>query len=110
MSLRSLALVPALASAAVLGSAALAAPATAAPSNNTFELGLDCSDGQQYTVTLVEHSDDAAAAHLVASRSVLIPTAFQFHITVFDPAGNVVDEITPPGRSSTAPRALGSPR
>ena len=97
MSLRSFSLIPAIASAAFLGLAASAGPAVAAPDNgNTFVLDLHCSDGADYTVTLIERSADPAPAHLLASTSVLIPTAFDFHITVIDADGNVIDEITGP--------------
>jgi hypothetical protein len=95
MSLRTISLIPAQVPVALFGLAAAAGPA--APYNdNTFVLDLSCSNGAEYTVTLVDNSSDAAPAHLVDNTSVLIPTAFQFHITVFDADGNVVDEVTPP--------------
>lgn len=97
MALHRITFVPALAAVAVFGLAASAGPAVAAPSNgNTFALDLSCSDGADYPVTLVDTSADAAPAHLVDNTSVLIPTAFQFHITVIDADGNIVDEISPP--------------
>jgi hypothetical protein len=97
MSLRTISLIPALVPAALLGLAVAAGPAAAAPYNdNTFVLDLSCSNGADYTVTLVDNSADQAPAHLVDSTSVLIPTAFQFHIIVIDADGNVIDEVTPP--------------
>jgi len=100
MSLHKTRLIAAAVPAAVLALASAAGPAVAAPYNaNTFVLDLSCSNGADYSVTLVDNSADAAPAHLVDSTSVLIPTAFQFHIVVIDADGNVVDEISPPQRS-----------
>jgi len=100
MSLHRTRLIAAAVPAAVLALASAAGPAVAAPYNaNTFVLDLSCSNGAHYSVTLVDNSADAAPAHLVDSTSVLIPTAFQFHIVVIDADGNVVDEISPPQRS-----------
>ena len=60
-------------------------------------LDLACSNDEHYTVTLVEGADDAAAAHLVTGNSMMmIPTAFQFHITVVHSDGTVLDEVTSP--------------
>jgi hypothetical protein len=96
MYLRKKILFPGLVPAALLGLAAAAGPAAAAPYNgNTFVLDLHCSNGADYAVTIVDNSADPAPAHLVDSTSVLIPTAFQFHIIVIDADGNVVDEVTP---------------
>ena len=100
MSLRSTTLLTALAPLALLGVATAAVPASAAPFNgNTFLLDLSCSDGSHYAVTLVDHTDDAAPAHLVDSPGVLIPTAFTYHITVLDAEGAVVDDFTTPPAS-----------
>src|SRR5262245_2662975 len=83
--------------AAALAAPAVAAPAVAEPTNaNTFVLDLSCSDGRHYPITVVENAAQHAAAHLLDTNSVLIPTAFQFHFTVIDADGNVVDEVTPP--------------
>ena len=83
--------------AAAIGGSTAAAPAAAAPSNgNTFVLDLSCSDGQHYPITLVDKAAQPSAAHLLDRNSVLIPTAFQFHIVVLDSVGRVVEEVTPP--------------
>ncbi len=93
--------------AAALVASTAAAPALAAPSNaNTFVLDLSCTDGNTYAVTVVGKAAQPAAAHVLGANSVLIPTAFQFRVTVFDAGGNVIDEATPPlevvrGRSGT---------
>jgi hypothetical protein len=47
-------------------------------------------------VTLVDTASDSTPAHLVAGRGVLVPTVFQYHLTVFDQDGNVVDDFTTP--------------
>ncbi len=97
MSVQRIKLIAATVPLAVLGLAAGAGPAAAAPVNgNTFVLDLSCSDGADYAVTLVDNASDAAPAHIVDGNGVLIPTAFQFHITVIDADGNVVEETTPP--------------
>jgi len=71
--------------------------ALAAPNNaNTFVLNLECSNGQEYAVTVLEPAPDRAAVHVVDSRSVLIPSVFQWHVVVTDAHGNILDESTPP--------------
>jgi hypothetical protein len=84
---------------AVLAIAALAAlsvvaePAYAAPHNaNTFTLDLTCSDGRNYDITLMQTSSDRAAVHVVDTTSVLVPTAFRWHVVVTDDQGRVLDE------------------
>lgn len=73
------------------------APALAAPDNgNTFSLDLACSDGHDYDITLLETSSDPAAVHIVGTSSVLVPTAFQWHVVVTDAEGSVLDETTSP--------------
>jgi hypothetical protein len=78
--------------------ASLGAPgALAAPNNaNTITLDLACSDGLYYSITLLETTPDQPAAHIVGSTSVLVPTAFQWHLIVTDAEGNVLDETTAP--------------
>jgi hypothetical protein len=84
--------------AGALGLAVAAAPAAMAdPSNtNTFPLDLSCSDGQHYSIAVLEPAPEHAAVHLLDSMSVLIPTRFQWHIVVTDAAGDVLDESNPP--------------
>jgi len=91
--LLSIASVPAIA----LGVALSGGPAAAAPANaNTFLVDLSCSNGQQYTISLLDPAADPAVGHVVDGTAVLIPTAFQFDITVLDAAGNVLDQISSP--------------
>ena len=69
------------------------APAYAAPGNaNTFTLDLNCSDGHEYDITLVQTSSDRAAVHIGGTTSVLVPTAFRWHVLVTDDQGHVIDE------------------
>lgn len=72
----------------------VAAPASAAPDNaNTFALELNCPDGQDYDITLMQTSSDRAAVHIVGTTSVLVPTAFRWHVVVTDAQGHVLDEM-----------------
>ncbi len=72
-------------------------PALGAPDNaNTLVLDLGCTDGQHYSITVLEPTPDQAAAHVVNGTSVLIPTVFQWHIVITDTDGNVLDESNPP--------------
>jgi hypothetical protein len=83
--------------AATLAASAGAAPALAAPHNaNTFTLDLTCSDGHDYSITLLETTPEQPAVHIVGTTSVLVPTAFQWHVVVTDAEGNVLDETTSP--------------
>lgn len=83
--------------AATLAASAGAAPALAAPHNaNTFTLDLACSDGHDYSITLLETTPEQPAVHIVGTTSVLVPTAFQWHVVVTDAEGNVLDETTSP--------------
>ena len=80
-----------------LGLSAATPVAMAAPNNaNTFVLNLECSNGQEHAVTVLEPAPDRAAVHVVDSRSVLVPTVFQWHVVVTDAHGNILDESTPP--------------
>lgn len=90
-------LLTALASAFLLSGAqaALAMTAQAAPQGaNTFTLDVTCSDGNDYEVTLVDTAPDRAAVHVVGATTVLVPTAFQWHVVVTDDEGVVLDEST----------------
>lgn len=83
--------------AAMLAASVGAPGALAAPNNaNTIMLDVACSDGHDYSITLLEITPDQAAAHIVGSTSVLIPSAFQWHLVVTDAEGNVLDETTSP--------------
>lgn len=79
-------------------SAGTAAPVLAAPDNdNTFTLDLTCSDGNAYTVTLLQTTPEQPAAHIVGTTSVLVPAAFAWHVVVTDDSeGTVLDETTSP--------------
>ena len=95
MSPRSTLLLTAALPVVALGVALSAGPAAAAPGNaNSFLIDLGCSNGQHYTISVVEPSADQSAGHLVAQPGVLIPTAFQFDVTVLDEAGAVVDQFS----------------
>jgi hypothetical protein len=79
------------------GAAGFAAPATAGPDNtNTFPLDLSCSNGEQYTITVLENASQQAAVHVIGSTSVLVPTTFRFRTTVTDAGGTVLDDSTTP--------------
>ncbi len=81
--------------AATLAAFTAAAPAVAAPDNgNTFTLDLGCSDGHDYSITLLTTTPEQPAVHIVGTTSVLVPTAFQWHVLVTDADGNVLDETT----------------
>ena len=83
MSPRSTILLSAAVPVVALGVALSAGPAAAAPANaNSFLIDLGCSNGQSYTISVVEPSADQSAGHLVAQPGVVIPTAFQFDVTV----------------------------
>ena len=57
---------------------------------------LVCDNGVTYQVA-VNGNGEFSPGHDLASTSVLVPTAFgEFHGTVTDSAGNVVDEFTDP--------------
>jgi hypothetical protein len=78
----------------VLGIAA--APATADPKKGEL-VPLDCDNGQTYSA-YVNGNGEFTPAHDADSNSMLIPTSFgEFHGTVTDSQGNVVDEFTEPG-------------
>ena len=97
MSPRSTLLLTAALPAVALGVALSAGPAAAVPGNaNSFLIDLGCSNGQHYTISVVEPSADQSAGHLVAQPGVLIPTAFQFDVTVLDEDGAVVDQFSSP--------------
>ncbi len=86
-----------LTSTAMLATAAGTSPAFAAPHNaNTFTLELACSDGNDYSVTLLQTTPEQPAVHIVGTSSVLVPTSFQWHVVVIDAEGNVLDETTSP--------------
>ena len=70
---------------------------------------LVCDNGVTYQVA-VNGNGEFSPGHDLASTAVLIPTAFgEFHGTVTDSAGNVVDEFTDPamikGNAGNHPRA-----
>jgi hypothetical protein len=75
-----------------------AATASADPFNgNTFALGLSCSDGHVYTVTVLQTAADKAAVHVVDGTSVLVPTSFAFHTVVTaDETGTVLEKTSTP--------------
>ena len=80
-----------------LGVALSVGPAAAAPANaNSTLIDLACSNGQSYPISVVEPSADQSAGHLVAQPGVVIPTAFQFDVTLLDEAGAVVDQFSSP--------------
>ncbi len=82
---------------AVLAALAGAGPAVAAPDNdNTFTLSLGCSDGHDYSITLLATTPDRPAVHIVGTTTVLVPTAFQWRTLVTGAGGNVLDEVTSP--------------
>jgi hypothetical protein len=57
---------------------------------------LVCDNGSTYEVAVMGNGP-FTPGHDLASTSVLVPTAFgEFHGTVTDSAGNVVDEFTDP--------------
>lgn len=57
---------------------------------------LVCDNGMSYQIT-VNGNGEFTPGHDLASTGVMIATAFgEFHGTVTDSAGNVVDEITEP--------------
>lgn len=68
--------------------------ASADPDNaNTFPLHLSCSNGHDYTITVLANAPETAAVHVVDSPSVLVPTTFAFHTLVTaDNSGAVLDE------------------
>ena len=89
----SVASVPAIALGVALG----AGPAAAEPTNaNTFLVDLSCSNGQQYTISVLDPAADPAVGHVVDGTGVLLPTSFQYDITVVDGAGNIVDQFSSP--------------
>ena len=59
-------------------------------------LDLSCADGQDYSITLLERTTEDPAVHVVGTTSVLVPTAFQWHVLMSDAEGNVLDESTSP--------------
>lgn len=78
----------------------LAAPALAGPHNpNTITVNLACSNGHDFAITMLQTSPDRAAVHIVGTTSVLVPTAFQWHVVRTDSAGTVLDEHTTPRQS-----------
>ena len=62
----------------------------------TAPVDLACSNGQTYPISVVEPSADQWAGHLVAQPGVLIPTAFQFDVTVLAADGTVIDRFSTP--------------
>lgn len=72
--------------------------ASADPDNsNTFPLDLSCSNGQDYTITVLATAPEQAAVHVVDGPSVLVPTTFAFHTLVTaDDTGAVLDETSTP--------------
>jgi hypothetical protein len=68
-----------------------------------------CDNGKTYQVT-VNGNGAFTPAHDLASTTILVPTAFgEFHGTVTDSSGNVIDEFTDPpmtkGSSDSQQRA-----
>jgi hypothetical protein len=83
---------------ATLACSAIGAAAQAAPYNShTFDLRLRCDDGSAYVLSVVDNQGQSPG-HDEDSTSVFIPTDFgEFHITVSDLQGNVLDEeVAPP--------------
>jgi hypothetical protein len=94
--------------AAGLGLAAavtIAAPSAADPKGTPVPVS--CDDGLTYMVA-VNGNGPFTPGHDIGSTSVLVPTAFgEFHGTVTDAAGTVLEEFTDPAiakGSSTKPR------
>ena len=57
---------------------------------------LDCDNGSTYQV-IVTGNGEFTPAHNLANTSMLIPTAFgEFHATLSDSEGNVIEEETQP--------------
>lgn len=69
--------------------------ATADPSRgDTFPL--ECDNGSTYEV-VVTSNGEFSPAHDLLSTSMLIPTAFgEFHVTLTDADGNVIEQETEP--------------
>lgn len=83
---------------AILACSAIGGAAEAAPNNShTFDLQLSCDDGSSHVLSVVDNQGQSPG-HDESSTSVFIPTGFgEFHITVSDLQGNVLDEeVAPP--------------
>ena len=89
------------------GAAAITQPAQADPAKG-FPAELHCDNGQVYSV-VVAGNGDYTPAHIQNSTSMVIPTMFgEFHGTVTDAQGNVLEEVTDPATykgGSNKPRA-----
>ena len=80
---------------------ALAAPATADPTHgeNGEPFEIVCDNGHTYSA-VGNGNGEFTPAHDLDSNTILVPTAFgEFHGTVTDAQGNVIDEFTEPGGS-----------
>ena len=81
--------------AAVLG-VAIAAPATADPTNHNDVFTVACDNGITYQA-VGGGNGHFTPAHDVASNTILVPTAFgEVHGTTTDSHGTVIDEFTEP--------------
>jgi hypothetical protein len=83
-------------------------PSTADPSGPDPAFPLVCDNGQTYSV-VTSGNGDFTPAHDVESTKMLIPVEFgEFHFTVRDSTGAVIDEETEPpatkGQSSKSGR------
>jgi len=79
---------------AIAGSLASAGAASADPPGDPFPVV--CDNGVTYEVTL-NGNGAFTPAHDLASTTILVPTAFgEFHGTVTDADGNVIDEFVDP--------------
>src|SRR5215203_1153090 len=80
---------------AALACGLLVGTATAGQASpDTQVLDLRCSNGQQYSITVLTTTAEQAAVRVVAGTSVIVPTSFQWHVVVTDAEGTVLDEST----------------
>jgi hypothetical protein len=93
MRARSALTVAGLAVAATLGTAGVA---SADPSKGDVGVPVVCDNGITYAVA-VNGNGNFTPAHDMASTTVLVPTSFgEFHGTITDSDGNVIDSFTDP--------------